>query len=736
MSDLLLADLARAAGLAVDWIDANGRSQRVTPQVLHNVLQALGYPCATAAQIADSLQQATGQQPLPPLLTADQAQPLPLNAYFQAHTPYRIILEDGSHLDGQLDSAARLPGINAIGYQQLQIAEQSLTLAVAPAHCFSMQDLVGHAQPRTWGLTAQVYALRRAGDGGMGDTLALEQLVRAAAERGADAVAISPLHAMFSADPQRFSPYSPSSRLFLNVLHSAPTTVLGAAAVQAAIDRTGLAPELQRLEHLHLLDWPEAIEAKQWLLHALCEDFFSPSTAASAALQQDFQTFRQAGGEALENHCRFEALYAEQALEGGPHGWQSWPEALRDPNGAAVDRFAAEHQPDIRFHCFAQWLIARCLQHTQHAARAAGMGIGLIADLAVGADGGGSQAWSRQDELLATLSVGAPPDILNRTGQGWGVSAFSPQGLRRNGFRAFIEMLRANFAYAGGVRIDHVMGLSRLWLIPAGAQPHEGAYLHYPEVDLLRLLALESWRHRALVLGEDLGTVPEGFNHLLEARRILGTRVLLFEQSPDGPFKPAHTWCDTAMATTTTHDLPTMAGWWRGRDLDWQLQLGMLIEANQQQFLQERACNREYLTQALAADAQPDAPPMVQPGVQTDAQTTAKAEPHSARPTALTPSAMVDGCIAFIGHTPAPLVLVPMEDVLGLEEQANVPGSSANHPNWRRRWPGESAKLLDGETAERRVNLVKQARAQASQHIKHLNETVSRDAHDPTQSHP
>jgi 4-alpha-glucanotransferase len=736
MSDLLLANLARAVGLAVDWIDANGRSQRVTPQVLHNVLQALGYPCATAAQIAESLQQAIGQQPLPPLLSADQAEPLCLNAYFQAHTPYRITLEDGSHLDGRLDSAAQLPGISAIGYQQLQIAEQCLTLAVAPAHCFSMQDLVGHAQPRTWGFTAQVYALRRAGDGGLGDTLALEQLVRAAAEHGADAVAISPLHAMFSADPQRFSPYSPSSRLFLNVLHSAPTTVLGAAAVQAAIHRTGLGPELQRLEQLHLLDWPAAIEAKQCLLHSLCEDFFAPGTSASAALQQDFQTFRQAGGEALENHCRFEALHAAQAVQGGPHGWQSWPEALRDPTGAAVARFAAEHQTDIRFHCFAQWLIARCLQHTQHSARAAGMGIGLIADLAVGADGGGSQAWSRQDELLSTLSVGAPPDILNRAGQGWGVSAFSPQGLRRNGFRAFIEMLRANFAYAGGVRIDHVMGLLRLWLIPAGAQSHEGAYLHYPLADLLRLLALESWRHRALVLGEDLGTVPEGFNHLLEARRILGTRVLLFEQHADGRFKASHTWTDTAMATTTTHDLPTMAGWWLGRDLDWHLQLGMMVEADQQHFLQERAHNREYLAQALAADAQPAAPSIVQADVQTDAQTAGQAVPPGALPTALSPAAMVDGCIAFIGHTPAPLVLIPMEDVLGLQEQANVPGSSDNHPNWRRRWPGASAELLHGETPERRLNVLKQARAQASQHAKHPTETARGDAHDPTQIHP
>ncbi|HLD68173.1 MAG TPA: 4-alpha-glucanotransferase [Pseudomonas sp.] len=687
MNDRPLEALALAAGLAVDWTDANDRPQRVTPEVLRTVLEGLGYPCVSPGQIAESLRQLTQRPELPPLLTADQARPLALGAYFPAHTAYRVVLDDGRELDGQLDDQGRLPGHLPMGYQRLQIAGQELTLAVAPAHCYALQDLVGHAPPRAWGLTAQVYALRRVGDGGLGDTLALEHLVRAAAARGADALAISPLHAMFSADPGRFSPYSPSSRLFLNVLHSAPASLLGEAALQAAIRQTDLGPELRRLERLPLLDWPAATRAKQRLLRALALNFFAgPNDQASA-----FLAFRQAGGEALENHCRFEALHAEQALKGGPRGWQAWPAALRDPHQPAVARFAAAHEQDIRFHAFAQWLIAQGLQRTQQVARDAGMGIGLIADLAVGADGGGSQAWSRQEELLGNLSVGAPPDILNRAGQRWGVSAFSPEGLRRKGFRAFIEMLRASFAHAGAIRIDHVMGLLRLWLIPEGASPDQGAYLHYPLQDLLRLLALESWRHRALVLGEDLGTVPAGFGEQLQARRILGMRILQFEQDSSGRFKPAQAWPGTALATTTTHDLPTMAGWWLGRDLDWQWRLGLADDKHHRHALAERDRNRQALCDALRADG----------AVPVD--------------TPWNTAAVVDASIAFIGHTPAPLALVPMEDLLGLEEQANIPGTLDSHPNWRRRWPGASAALLDSEAAEHRLALLEQARRRARQ---------------------
>ncbi|MDZ5435915.1 4-alpha-glucanotransferase [Pseudomonas fluorescens] len=689
MSDAQLEILAGHAGLAVDWIDANGRPQKVAPSVLRNVLTGLGHPAGSAQEIDASLldlQEVQQTRHLPPLLTADVGVGLSLAHYFEPQTPCEIHLEDGSVLTLKLDAEATLPGLVPVGYQQVSIDGQTFTLAVAPERCYSVGDAVENPTPRAWGLSAQLYALRRAGDGGFGDTQALEDLARVAGERGAEALAISPLHAMFASDSQRYSPYSPSSRLFLNSLYCAPGAILGERALRAAIDATGLADELRHLENLPLIDWPAAAEAKHRLLEALYDGFVQ----GEHPLHADFSSFRHAGGEALENHCRFEAIQEARAAKGEDLDWRHWPEQWRNPRSTALAEFAEENAGRIGFFAFCQWLISRCLERAQAAARSGGMSIGLIADLAVGADGGGSQAWSRQDELLASLTVGAPPDILNRSGQGWGISAFSPEGLVRNGFRAFIEMLRANFAHAGGLRIDHVMGLQRLWVIPNGAPPADGAYLYYPVDDLLRLLTLESHRHQAIVLGEDLGTVPDGLREKLIARSMLGMRVLLFEQD-NTHFKPILDWPDNALATTSTHDLPTLNGWWHGRDIDWNARLGMIDANTEIEWRQHREREREGLRRALSQDPQ-----------------NFREESHET-------DQVLDASVRFLGHTRAPLVLLPLEDALGIEQQANLPGTIDTHPNWSRRLPGYSETLLDEPDAARRLELLACARLQAAE---------------------
>ncbi|MCH4876671.1 4-alpha-glucanotransferase [Pseudomonas sp. TMW22090] len=689
MSDAQLEILASRAGLAVDWIDANGRPQKVAPAVLRNVLTGLGHPAGTALEIDASLlqlQEVQQTRHLPPMLTADVGVGVDLARYFEPETPCEIHLEDGSRLNLKLDANSVLPGLVPVGYQHVSIDGQQFTLAVAPARCYSVGDAVDNPIPRAWGLSVQLYSLRRPGDGGFGDTQALEDLARVAGERGSDALAISPLHAMFSSDTQRYSPYSPSSRLFLNSLYAAPGAILGERAVRAAIDATGLAAEFKHLEELALIDWPVAAEAKHRLLQALYEGFVQ----GEHPLHPDFSSFRHAGGEALENHCRFEAIQEARAAKGEALDWREWPEQWQDPRSAALAEFAEENAGRIGFFAFCQWLITRCLERAQTAARGSGMSIGLIADLAVGADGGGSQAWSRQDELLASLTVGAPPDILNRTGQGWGISAFSPEGLVRNGFRAFIEMLRANFAHAGGLRIDHVMGLQRLWVIPNGASPADGAYLYYPVDDLLRLLTLESHRHQAIVLGEDLGTVPEGLQEKLIARSILGMRVLLFEQD-NAQFKSILDWPDNALATTSTHDLPTLNGWWHGRDIDWNARLGMTDASSEIEWRRHREREREGLRRVLGEDPQ-----------------NFREESHET-------DQVLDASVRFLGHTRAPLVLLPLEDALGIEQQANLPGTINTHPNWSRRLPGYSEALLDDPDAARRLELLACARLQAGE---------------------
>ncbi|MBD8614035.1 4-alpha-glucanotransferase [Pseudomonas putida] len=690
MSEAKLHELAEQAGIAVDWTDANGKPQTVSDSVLRKVLRGLGHPADTAEELEQSLDavgKAAQSHRLPPLLTVEHGQPLDLGKFFEPGTACEVKLEDGSTLSISLDKHAALPGLLPVGYQDVHVQQQHFTLAVAPQRCYSVADAYGQETAHAWGLGVQLYAVRRSGDGGFGDTQALETLVRSAGERGADALAISPMHAMSSSDNTRYSPYSPSSRLFLNSLYAAPAAVLGEDTVRTAIEDSGLSETLQSLEALPLVDWPAAAGAKQRLMRALYDSF----RQTEHALNGDFSAFRHAGGEALENHCRYEALQADFKARGESLDWRQWPQQWHDPRGSAVAEFAEAQAEEIAFHAFCQWLIDRCLAKVQKSARDSGMKIGLIADLAVGADGAGSQAWSRQDELLADLTVGAPPDILNRSGQSWGISAFSPEGLKRNGFRAFIEMLRANFAHAGGLRIDHIMGLQRLWLIPADAKPGEGVYLQFPIDDMLRLLALESHRHQAVVLGEDLGTVPDGLREKLAAKQMLGMRVLLFEQN-DGVFTDHQAWPDNALATSTTHDLPTLNGWWHGRDIDWNRDLELIDEPTEKQWRVTREHERRALRQVLAPELQ-----------------------HSENEGIEDIDAIIDASTRFLGLTPAPLVLLPIDDALGIEEQANLPGTIDSHPNWRRRYSAHAQNLLDDEDAARRLELLACARQQSSE---------------------
>jgi 4-alpha-glucanotransferase len=290
--------------------------------------------------------------------------------------------------------------------------------------------------------------------------------------------------------------------------------------------------------------------------------------------------------------------------------------------------------------------------------------------------------------MINGLSIGAPPDLLNAHGQSWGLGAFDPRAMKLNGFRAYIEMLRAAFANAGGVRIDHVLGLARMWLVPAGASPKEGAYLRYPLDDLLRLIALESWRHRAIVIGEDLGTVPEGFGERLARAGVLGIRVLWFQRDKAHFLAPA-AWSADAIATTTTHDLPTFAGWWEGRDIGWRTRLDLLEEdatemGERDAREQDRAMLWKAFTEAGCA--------------------------RGAAPPADMEHAPADEAIAFLAATPAPLAILPIEDALGLPEQWNIPGTTDSHPNWRRRLRQPVEDLLDESAVAARLAILDGAR--------------------------
>ena len=649
--DDAIRQLAREAGIATDWIDAADQPQRVSVGSLRSILAALGYPCATRNDIAES------RVRLRELSESDRT-------FFTATAGEPIALNLGS-------LRAVLPAIDKPGYYHQRVGDRDVALAVAPPRCVTFGDVA--PGERLYGLAVQLYSLRRANEG-IGDTAALRDLAASAAREGADAIALSPTHSLFAADPAHYGPYSPSSRLFLNPLYADPAIVLGAERVAALADDVKIAQG-------DLIDWPGSAHSKYAVLRRLFDDLTAADLVRKTAFASDFEGFVREGGDRLREHALFEALHQHWFGVAEPvWSWSDWPAEWRAPNAAAVRDFAQREARSIQFHMFAQWLAARSFSSVQQSAREAGMRVGLISDLAIGMSPGGSHAWSRQQDLLPGLSIGAPPDLFNPRGQDWGLTGFSPQALIASGFEPFIATLRAALRHAGGVRIDHVMGLTRLWLVPRGASPADGAYLSYPLDDMLRLIALESHRHRAVVIGEDLGTVQPEFRSRLARAGIAGMDVLWFQRDDDA-YMPPETWRRDAVAMTTTHDLPTVAGWWTGADIATRSGIGL---ANEKAETKQRAQDRAGLWSAFR-----------------DAGVASGEPPKDA-------ARAVDAAIAFTAQSPAALALVPLEDVLGVAEQPNLPGTIDEHPNWRRRMAKPASELLAAPDVRQRLKSLRE----------------------------
>ncbi|WP_374445789.1 4-alpha-glucanotransferase [Stella sp.] len=670
MSDAALRRLARRAGIRIEWVDYRGQPQVVAPETLRRILAAFALPADTDAMVDDALaalDAVAADDRTPALVTADAGRPIAVGRDLPVGTRGILVNEGGERRDATVrdavDGGRELPAIVAPGYHRFLADGREVAIAVAPVRCFGVANATTRRHP--WGLTAQLYALPRPGDGGIGGFGAAGALAAAAAAAGADALALSPVHALFAAAPARAGPYSPSSRLFLNVLHGDPGVVLGAGAAASA-PPTPASP---------LIDWGEAGARKLAWMRALFD--------ALPGEPEDFRAFRAAAGPALDDHARFEALHAAQVASGGAWSWRRWAEPLRDARSPAVAAFAAGNAREVTFHAFLQWIAHRSRSAAQARAHAAGMAIGLVADLAVGMDGDGSHAWSRPADIMTGLAVGAPPDLINGFGQNWGLTTFSPPALTAGGFAPFLATLRAAMADAGGIRIDHVMGLERLWVIPDGADAVEGAYVTYPVDDLLRLVALESWRHRAVVVGEDLGTVDPAFRARLDERGVQGMRVLWFERD-DAGFRPPDAWAEEAVAMTTTHDLPTVAGWWRGEDI--RLRQEIAGPAADPTEPGRRTRDRRDLWRAFRASG--------------------SAHGSAPRETA----AVVDAALRHVARSRSRLALLPIEDVLGLPDQPNLPGTVDEHPNWRRRLAAPAEDLLAQAPAADRLRAVREAR--------------------------
>ena len=590
--DRSLRSRLEAAGIAPAYEDTFGEVHELEPEAAEQLLAAMGLDDEQAPP-PDGRDAVVVTRP-------DRRAPVGAG---------ELVLEDGTvhRVTGRLPSG--LP----LGYHTLHRDEgQASEVIVSPGVC------VEHPR-KVWGFSLQLYSLLSRGSWGVGDLADLRRFGRWSRGEGASVVLVNPLDAVVAGHPRGASPYFPSTRRFLDPLYLRMEEVPGASSSASSFPALASATAVENGR----IDRDAVIEAKYRALELVW------NTVGPDPGEERFLRHREERGEALERFATFEAL---SEAHGG--GWRSWPERYRDPKADAVRVFAEEHRDRISFHAWVQWLLDEQLRDASAATP-------LMRDLPIGFDPDGADAWVWQDVLAEGVTVGAPPDELGPAGQDWGLPAFVPWKLRAAAYRPFVETLRAGFRHAAALRIDHVLGLFRLFWTPQSG-PRAGSYVAQDQQALLDILALESHRAGAWVVGEDLGTVGEGVREELAERNVLGYRVFWFEQGPP------EAWDEQAVGALTTHDLPSVGGVWSGADLELQRRLGQEVDEERQ-----RAMRNDLARQAG-----------VEPNVDTDEACVAAAR-------------MLAGAACHV-------TLLQAEDALGATHRINVPGTDqrARPENW------------------------------------------------------
>lgn len=711
MSDSL-ERLAGQYGVGASYYDYRGGLHHVSRDSKAALLGAMGVD-VSAGHTIDSAAEAfdavhwTRMLPQACVISTDtqRGQPvLPISIPLDidaTQIDWEITLENGESVDGiaqiaELPVAERgeaggrafvrvnlpLPADLPLGYHRIAtwldagLAGET-RLIVAPARCYEPPAVAAGA--RSWGIAVQLYSLRSDSNWGMGDLHDLRDLITLAAPLGCGIVGLNPLHALLPAVPDQISPYSPSSRQFLNVLYIAvPDVPEYAECAQARTHVAGARFQelLRQLRATNNVDYVRVASAKFTVLRMLFEHFRSTHLGANTERAAAFQKYVEARGEPLRLHAIFDALDADLRLQGPQYwGWPSWPQEYRDPASPAVNRFARDRVEEVQYFLYLQWLAETQLSAAQEAARESGMAIGLYGDVAVGANPGGSETWANRRLYLQQASVGAPPDPLALKGQDWGIPPQDPLELRAQEYEPFIVLIRNNMRATAALRLDHVMTLFRLWWVPRGCSSAQGAYVHYPLDDLIAILALESVRNHCIVIGEDLGTVPDEVRDAMERYHLYHYKVFLFEKEQDQRFKAPWQYVRNALATVTTHDLPTLRGWWEGLDIGLREQLDLYPDAAQAaEDRHGRARERIAMMQALSAQR--------------------LWHWHPSEPPPEYSPALARAIQCYLGLSNASIAMIQIEDLIGMPDPTNVPGTNQEHANWQRKVALQTADIM------------------------------------------
>ena len=683
LSDPALGELVDRFGISTQFYDWKGRHTQVGEQTVIAILAEFGVDASTperARAAAQRVRDDHWRRIVQPCVVLRAGQEGRVDVHVPAGAPVslRIVGEDGNdHLPWQVDNwnpdrpidgrmigeaTFGIPGNLPLGYHELIVtvgshdvegsAEDGGIHATATSTIIVTPNRVGLPRrmgaSRVWGYAAQLYSVRSHHSWGLGDLTDLADLCTWSASQGAGYLLTNPLHAAEVAGRMEPSPYLPSSRLFVNPIYIRPELI----AEYHDLDQYD-ASLIESLRTTTLDDDPQALldRDRTWQAKSQALELIH-RVDMSASRRMAFTAFRVARGRRLED-------FATWCLLSELHGsdWHDWPAELHDPHGAAVARVRREHADRIDFHMWLQWIADQQLSTAQSSGTDAGMPVGLICDLAIGVNGSGADAWMLNGLFAREMNVGAPPDPFNQAGQDWGQPPMRPDVLEQMAYAPLREMVSSALRHAGGVRIDHIMGLFRLWWVPRGLGPRHGAYVRYNHEAMVGVVALEAYRAGALVIGEDLGTVEPWVRDHLASRGILGTSIMWFETGPDGRPRQPQQWREHAMSSVTSHDLPPTSSYLRGDHVELRDRLGLLTESvdeERENARRERETWLASLRQQGVLEADEDDPEQVTLAMHT-----------------------------LLTRTPSKVINATLTDAVGDPRTQNLPGTEDEYPNWR-----------------------------------------------------
>ena len=731
MTQQLLQQLVEMRGIETQYVDAWGKPATIAESSKAKLLNTLGYDTSSDEKIQSQITQdikSVWLSPLNPVQVVRNTQEinlavrLPIELVNDDHT-LTVTCENGdvrthqfTPVDQEMTTMAHIDDVEfheyvvtlpldlPLGYHDVALSADDdefarSRLIVAPEACYTPNEI--KEGKKIWGLSVQLYCVRSEKNWGIGDFSDLALLIEKAAGVGADFIGLNPIHALYPANPNACSPYGPSSRRWLNYLYIDVTAIDGYddASVQAVVSSNEFKATLEHARNVEHVDYEAVAHVKLAALKAVFDVYDAKYLRKSTKQNKAFKAFVEAGGESLDMLAVYDALQSHLKAEGKDSwGWPVFPKEYKDYYNPAVAKFKSANEQDVKFYLFLQWIAAQQLELASNKATDAGMTIGLYRDLAVGVSEGSAEIWGNKDLYCTGASVGAPPDILGPLGQNWGLPPMDPRKLYEQGYQPIIDLFASNMASSGSLRIDHVMALLRLWWVVKGDNAKDGGYVYYPVDDLLGILALESHRNQSLVIGEDLGTVPEEIRSKLADNGVYSYRVFFFEQAEDGGFfSPSH-YPVQSMSTLTTHDMPTLIGYWHCLDLELGKEIGLYpTEEILQTLYADRHENKQAILDTLHGHGS------IGDNVGRDVN-------HTGMNRELN-----NGMQVHMAGGSSALLSLQLEDWLEMDKPVNIPGTFDEYPNWRRKLTENIESMFDRHDINELASKLTHARKQASQ---------------------